>query len=84
MFQAFNNVFQRSISTAPEDEEMHERVRNLIDTVTFNTFQYTSRALFEKDKLTFTVQVSFTSRPLPEASFNEILQKVSCHSSDTN
>ncbi|XP_077976399.1 dynein beta chain, ciliary-like isoform X2 [Styela clava] len=57
--RAFNNVFHRSIATAEQNEETKERVDNLIDSVTYNTFMYTSRGLFENDKLTFTAQVSF-------------------------
>lgn len=55
--QAFNSVFQRSIVSAQPSDVIKERVESLIDNVTFNTFMYTSRGLFENDKLTFTAQV---------------------------
>lgn len=35
------------------------RVLNLIDSITFSLFQYTTRGLFECDKLTYTAQVTF-------------------------
>jgi len=56
-WQAFNVVFLRSIELTPQFEDLEHRVLNLIDTVTYETFAYTSRALFEKDKLTFTALV---------------------------
>ena len=38
---------------------MKQRVQNLIDSITYSVFMYTSRGLFECDKLTFTSQVTF-------------------------
>ena len=35
------------------------RVRNLIDSITFQVYQYTTRGLFECDKLIFTAQMAF-------------------------
>lgn len=57
--QAFNVVFSKSIERAEPAEEVKHRVVNLIDCVTFSVFIYTTRGLFEKDKLIFTVQVAF-------------------------
>ncbi|NXX93579.1 DYH9 protein, partial [Centropus bengalensis] len=57
--KAFNIVFQKAIEKAPPDESLAERVLNLIDSITFSVFQYTTRGLFECDKLTYTAQVTF-------------------------
>ena len=55
-------VFMRAIAITPAFENVSERVEKLIDTVTYETFVYTSRGLFEKDKLIFTALVGFSDR----------------------
>jgi len=40
-------------------EDVKSRVNILIDLVTYSTFNYISRGLFERDKLTFTAQLAF-------------------------
>ncbi|NWU90022.1 DYH9 protein, partial [Upupa epops] len=57
--KAFSIVFQKAIERAPPDENVAERVKNLLDSITFSVFQYTARGLFECDKLTYTAQVTF-------------------------
>ncbi|XP_075626516.1 dynein axonemal heavy chain 9 isoform X3 [Balearica regulorum gibbericeps] len=57
--KAFSIVFQKAIERAPPDENLAVRVLNLIDSITFSVFQYTTRGLFECDKLTYTAQVTF-------------------------
>jgi len=52
-------VFQKAIERASPDESLQVRVLNLIDSITFSVFQYTTRGLFECDKLTYTAQVTF-------------------------
>ena len=52
-------VFQKAIDRAEPAEEVKVRVNNLIDCITFSVFIYTTRGLFEKDKLIFTAQVAF-------------------------
>jgi dynein heavy chain len=52
-------VFHKAIERAEEAEDVSERVNNLIDSITYSVFMYTSRGLFECDKLTFTSQVTF-------------------------
>ncbi|XP_019616727.1 PREDICTED: dynein beta chain, ciliary-like, partial [Branchiostoma belcheri] len=44
---------------ADKDENLKVRVANLIDAITYAVFIYTSRGLFERDKLIFTSQVAF-------------------------
>lgn len=62
-------VFQKAIDKAEPAEEVKARVNNLIDCITFSVFIYTTRGLFEKDKLIFTAQVAFqvsmTCIPVP-------------------
>ena len=58
-FQAFSVVFEKAIEKAEPATEVVQRVSNLIDCVTFSVFIYTTRGLFEKDKLIFTAQVAF-------------------------
>ncbi|XP_071672610.1 dynein axonemal heavy chain 9 isoform X17 [Patagioenas fasciata] len=57
--KAFSVVFHKAIERAPPDESLPQRLLNLIDSITFSVFQYTTRGLFECDKLTYTAQVTF-------------------------
>lgn len=47
------------METAEAFEDVKCRVNTLIDCVTYSTFNYISRGLFERDKLTFTAQLAF-------------------------
>lgn len=58
--KAFSIVFGMSIEKAEAAEDVKNRVINLIDSITFSVFNYTSRGLFEKDKLIFVTQMCFT------------------------
>jgi len=51
-------VFEKAIDRAEEADELKQRVSNLIDCITYSVFVYTSRGLFECDKLTFTAQMT--------------------------
>ena len=62
--QAFSVVFQKAIERAEPSEVVKERAEKLIDSITYSVFMYTSRGLFERDKLIFTSQVAFQV-PLP-------------------
>jgi dynein heavy chain len=57
--KAFSVVFEKAIDRAEVAEEVKQRVLNLIDTVTYFVFVYTTRGLFERDKLTFIAQMAF-------------------------
>lgn len=57
--QAFSVVFQKAIAKAEPGETLDLRVSNLIDCITYSVFQYTSRGLFECDKLIFASQMTF-------------------------
>ncbi len=52
-------VFQNAIQRAEAADDVKKRVVNLIDSITYMVYQYTSRGLFERDKLIFTAQVTF-------------------------
>lgn len=56
--KAFIVVFHRSIALTPSAEDTKQRVILLQDSVTYQVFLYTCRALFERDKLTFTAQMA--------------------------
>lgn len=58
-FQAFSVVFQNAIAKAEPAETVAERVANLTDCISFSVFKYTSRGLFECDKLIFASQMTF-------------------------
>lgn len=62
--KAFSVVFQNAILKAEfvGDETVMERVNKLIDCITFSVFQYTTRGLFECDKLIFSSQMTFQVR----------------------
>lgn len=57
--KAFSVVFQKAISKAEPADDVDTRVRNLIDCITYSVFQYTTRGLFECDKLIFASQMAF-------------------------
>ncbi|CAH1116455.1 unnamed protein product [Phaedon cochleariae] len=57
--KAFSVVFKDALSKALPGEKLKDRVINLLDSITFSVFMYTSRGLFEKDKLIFTAQMAF-------------------------
>ncbi|XP_041830036.1 dynein heavy chain 9, axonemal-like isoform X1 [Melanotaenia boesemani] len=57
--KAFSVVFQKAVLKAEPDEALKQRVSNLIDSITSSVFQYTTRGLFECDKLTYIAQLVF-------------------------
>ena len=57
--KAFSVVFDCAIQRAVMSDDVAVRVANLIDSITFQVFQYTTRGLFECDKLIFTSQMAF-------------------------
>ena len=58
-------MFEQAIDRAEPAEEVKQRVINLIDSITYSVFVYTTRGLFERDKLIFTAQMTFlvSTRP---------------------
>ncbi|GLG99541.1 Dynein heavy chain, cytoplasmic [Gryllus bimaculatus] len=56
--KAFSVVFKRAIEKAATGVTVCERVSNLLDNITFSVFMYTSRGLFESDKLIFLAQMT--------------------------
>lgn len=56
--KAFNTVFQNAIKFTESADTLSKRVANLIDSVTYLVFTYTSRGLFENDKLIFLCQLT--------------------------
>ena len=53
-------MFGKAIEKAEPAEDVKTRVINLIDSITYSVFTYTSRGLLEKDKLIFVTQMCFT------------------------
>ncbi|KAL1129229.1 hypothetical protein AAG570_013758 [Ranatra chinensis] len=56
--KSFSIVFQSAMAKADPAEEVEERVGNLKESISFNTFMYTNRGLFECDKLIFMAQLA--------------------------
>lgn len=56
--KAFTVVFQNAIANAEQNDDLKLRIKLLIDNITFSVYMYTSRALFERDKLIFLVQLT--------------------------
>lgn len=56
--KAFTVVFKRAILSTPSTTTLEERVTKLIENITFAVYMYTSRALFEKDKLILMAQIA--------------------------
>ena len=57
--KAFSVVFHVAIERATQAEDVRIRVANLTDCITHSVFMYTTRGLFECDKLIFTAQMAF-------------------------
>ncbi|XP_073726825.1 dynein axonemal heavy chain 11 isoform X1 [Misgurnus anguillicaudatus] len=57
--KAFNVVFHKAVQSADVCSDVKTRVNTLIDCITFSTFNYINRGLFERDKLTFAAQLTF-------------------------
>ena len=57
--KAFSVVFNVAIERAAPAEDVKIRVNNLTDCITYCVFMYTTRGLFEADKLIFTAQMAF-------------------------
>ncbi|XP_045149226.1 dynein axonemal heavy chain 9 [Echinops telfairi] len=57
--KAFSIVFKKAVERAPPSENLKARVTSLIDSITFSVCQYTTRGLFECDKLTYLAQLTF-------------------------
>lgn len=57
--KAFSVVFQKAVLRADPASEVAARIINLIESITYSVFMYTSRGLFECDKLIFASQMTF-------------------------
>ncbi|ESO06977.1 hypothetical protein HELRODRAFT_171012 [Helobdella robusta] len=57
--KAFGTVFELALQKADPADTLKQRLMNLIDCITFSVFQYTSRGLFESDKIIFMTQMTF-------------------------
>ncbi|XP_043549538.1 dynein axonemal heavy chain 11 isoform X1 [Chiloscyllium plagiosum] len=57
--KSFAAVFHKAVQQAEVSDDVRVRVINLIDEITYSTFTYINRGLFERDKLTFTAQMTF-------------------------
>ena len=55
---SFLTVFCISLSKAKKDSNLDARLRNVIDTVTYDVYNYTCTGLFEKHKLLFSFQMT--------------------------
>lgn len=80
--KAFSTVFQNAIKFAEPADTLGKRVASLIDSVTYLVFTYTSRGLFESDKLIFLCQLTFqvlSSRKC-DADFSLHKQGIDSHS----
>ncbi len=56
---SYKVVFMNAINRAEASEEIKERANNLIESITYMVYVYTTRGLFERDKLIFTAQMVF-------------------------
>lgn len=76
--KAFSVVFQNAIAKAVKSDDLTQRVANLLDSITYMVFMYTSRGLFECDKLIFMAQMTFqillTSREIDPVELDFLLR----------
>jgi len=55
---AFTFIFQKALDKAEPAEGLRERGENLLESVTFTTFAYVTRGLFERHRLIFSLQLA--------------------------
>ncbi|WZN62121.1 heavy chain alpha of dynein [Chloropicon roscoffensis] len=55
---AFLTVFDGSLAKSKKDSNLDVRLRNIIEALTFNVYNYTCLGLFEKHKLMFSFQMT--------------------------
>ncbi|KAK3269901.1 Dynein heavy chain cytoplasmic, partial [Cymbomonas tetramitiformis] len=55
---SFQGVFQHTLSTSKKDATLEGRLRNIIDALTFDVYNYTCLGLFEKHKLMLSFQMT--------------------------
>lgn len=55
--KSFRSVFLKAMDYAEQSEDLRIRIDNLIDTITFASYSYIIRSLFEEHKLIFTIQL---------------------------
>jgi len=51
----FIQLFHQSMATSAKSPVTTRRIQNIVECLTFSTFSYTARGLYEKDKFLFTV-----------------------------
>lgn len=57
---SFNTFFEKSVNRALKDENLNTRVENLRESLRMTIFTWVSRGLFERHKLMFLAQVTFS------------------------
>ncbi|KAI5737115.1 hypothetical protein M8J76_010191 [Diaphorina citri] len=76
--KAFTVVFHNAMTKAKKSDNLKGRVANLVESITFMTFQYTSRGLFERDKLIFmaqmTIQISMMKKEIAREELDFLLR----------
>ncbi|XP_046432396.1 dynein beta chain, ciliary-like [Neodiprion fabricii] len=76
--KAFSVVFQNAIKFAEPCDVLMKRVALLIDSITYMVFMYTSRGLFESDKMIFlcqmTIQILLQMKEIQQAELDFLLR----------
>lgn len=76
--KAFTVVFNKAIEVTPDADTLEQRVQNLVDSISFEVFMYTSRALFERDKLILmaqmTIQIMLQANQIEPADLDFLLR----------
>uniref|UniRef100_A0A8C4NM92 Uncharacterized protein n=1 Tax=Eptatretus burgeri TaxID=7764 RepID=A0A8C4NM92_EPTBU len=57
--KAFWTLFRRAVGQVEPDEDLQQHIIKLTNNVTLSVFRYTTRGLFECDRLTYTSQLTF-------------------------
>lgn len=76
--KAFTVVFNKAILNTPKGETLTIRLANLLESITYATYIYTSRALFERDKLIFiahmTIQILLQAQAIDSIELDFLLR----------
>eukprot|EP00698_Gefionella_okellyi_P021811 TRINITY_DN713_c0_g5_i1.p1 TRINITY_DN713_c0_g5~~TRINITY_DN713_c0_g5_i1.p1 ORF type:complete len:2528 (-),score=851.46 TRINITY_DN713_c0_g5_i1:18-6647(-) len=75
---AYNTLFEMSISMAPKSDDLQERIRFLINQHTQNVYRMTCRGLFERHKLLFAfemcIKINQAAKKINEEEYNFFLR----------
>lgn len=80
----FLGIFDLSMARSQKSPVTGKRIANIIDYLTYESFVYTARGLYERDKFTFTIlvtlKIEMNSGRIPNSEFQSFIKGINlCH-----